>query len=205
MKKFALFVVLFSLVTLTTGCGKTTPPETCSLTGNVCALSSGTVDQNVVSGVLLAIKNNDLPALAKFVWPQWLRFSPYEYVNTWSDIVLTKAEVSNGLTMSRSFTWWVSDWSGEPIDLWIGQYFDKFVRDADYAKAPQISYNEIIQKWNTTNNIATIYSGKQRIEFYFSGFDAQYEGIDRKSLTLVFEQVAGQRYLIGIVHGAWTI
>ncbi|MEI7919439.1 MAG: hypothetical protein WCH65_04505 [bacterium] len=55
------------MVTLTTGCGKTTPPETCSLTGNVCALSSGTVDQNVVSGVLLAIKNNDLPALAKFV------------------------------------------------------------------------------------------------------------------------------------------
>lgn len=204
MKKFSLLVFFFSLLLITAGCWKTSP-EVCYLTDTTCGSTSWTIDSTVVSGVLLAIKNNDLPALAKFVWPQGLRFSPYEYVNTGTDIVLNKQQVVNGLAMSRSFTWWVSDGSGEPITLGIGQYFEKFVNDADYAKAPKVFYNHIVQRGNTTNNIATIYSGKQRVEFYFSGFDPQYEGIDRKSLTLVFEQVAGQRYLIGIVHGAWTI
>jgi len=204
MNKKKLWIPMFFLLVVFAGCGKTSP-EVCSLTDAPCGSTSWTIDSTVVSGVLLAIKNNDLPALAKFVWPQGLRFSPYEYVNTGSDITLTTQQVANGLAMSRSFTWGVSDGSGEPIDLWIGQYFDKFVNDADWAKAPKVSYNQITQRGNTTNTIATIYSGKQRVEFYFSGFDPQYEGIDRKSLTLVFEQVAGQRYLIGIVHGAWTI
>lgn len=55
------------------------------------------------------------------------------------------------------------------------------------------------------NNIAEIYEEKQRIEFYFPGFDPQYEGIDWKSLTLVFDQVDGQREVIGIIHNQWTI
>ena len=55
------------------------------------------------------------------------------------------------------------------------------------------------------NNIADAYEGKQRVEFYLSGFDPQYEGMDWKSLTLVFDQVDGQREVIGIIHNQWTI
>jgi hypothetical protein len=113
--------------------------------------------------------------------------------------------VANAPILSRSFTWWSYDGSGEPIDLWIGQYFEKFVNDADYTNAPEILYNQSVQRGNTINNIAQTYQGKSWVEFYFSGFDAQYEGIDRKSLTLVFEQVGGQRYVIGVVHGQRTI
>lgn len=83
-----------------------------------------------------------------------------------------------------------------PIDLGIGQYFEKFVNDADYANAPEIVSNQSTQRGNTINNIAQIYSGKQWVDFYFSGFDPQYEGMDWKSLTLVFDEVDGQWYLI---------
>lgn len=196
---------------LFSACNKQTISETCPV-GSwsfACGTTSWAIDHSDFTGaidaVLLAIKTNDLPTLSTFVGPQWLRFSPYEYVNTGSDIVLSTEEVYNGLTMSRSFTRGTADGSWFPIDLWIGQYFEKFVNDADYANAPEISYNQSVQRGNTINNIAQVYSGKQWVDFYFSWFDPQYEGIDRKSLTLVFENTGGQWYLIGIVHSARTI
>jgi hypothetical protein len=66
-------------------------------------------------------------------------------------------------------------------------------------------YNQVNERGNNINNIADIYEGKQRVEFYFPGFDPQYEGMDWKSLTLVFDQVKGQRELIGVIHNQWTI
>jgi hypothetical protein len=151
------------------------------------------------------LKTEDFATLVQYVWPQGLRFSPYEYVNSWTDIVLSTGEVENALSISRSYTRWSYDWSWLPIDLWIGQYFEKFVNDADYATAPEVTYNQSTQRGNTINNIGQVYQWKQRVEYYFSWFDAQYSGMDRKSLTLVFEQENGQRYLIGIVHGQRTI
>jgi hypothetical protein len=121
------------------------------------------------------------------------------------DVILPTEIVASAPILSRSYVWGTADGSGEPIDLGIGQYFEQFVNDADYATAPEIFYNQSQQRGNTINNIAQVYSGKQWVEFYFSGFDAQYEGIDWKSLTLVFDQVDGQWKLIGIVHGARTI
>lgn len=198
------------MILLFTGCGKQWAVEVCPLTwGNTCGITSWVVEHGDLSGslktVIFALKTEDFTTLAQFVWPQGLRFSPYEYVNTGTDIVLSTSEVANAPTISRSYVWGTTDGSGMPIDLGIGQYFEKFVNDADYMNAPETLYNQSVQRGNTINNIAQVYSGKQWVEFYFSGFDAQYQGMDWKSLTLVFDKVAGQWYLIGIVHGARTI
>lgn len=211
MKKlFFLLPVIWTLLVFS-GCNKQTVSEICP-TGSwdvVCWTNSEVIDHSdftwAVDAVLLAIKNDDLLTLSTFVGPQWLRFSPYEYVNIWTDIVLTTAEVANWLAMSSTRTRGVYDGSGEPIDLWIGQYFGKFVNDADYTTAPEITYNQSTQRGNMINNIAQVYSGKQWADFYFPWFDPQYEGMDRKSLTLVFEDIGGQWNLIGIVHGQRTI
>lgn len=208
MKKILFLIALFSVGLLLTGCGK--QPETCSITNNFsCWTTSWTIDHSdftwAVNTVLFALKNQDFVTLATFVWPQGLRFSPYENVNIWTDIVLDTVVVKNALSISSSRIWGTYDWSWAPIDLWIGQYFEKFVNDADYANAPEVIYNQSTQRGNTINNIAQVYQGKSRVEYYFSGFDAQYEWMDRKSLTLVFEQENGQRYLIGIIHGQRTI
>lgn len=211
MKKLLFFVPLSCLLFLWSGCTIKAPAETCPLTTGsfACWTTSWTIDHSNLSGaidtVLLALKTEDFATLAQFVGTSWLRFSPYEYIDTGSDIVLSTEEVSNALSISRSYTWWTADGSGEPIDLGIGQYFEKFVNDADYANAPEVSYNTSTQRGNTTNNIAQVYTNAQWVEFYFSWFDAQYEGIDWKSLKLVFENIGGQWYLIGIVHWAWTI
>jgi len=208
MKNIFILISLFSFGLILTGCGK--QAETCSITNNFSCWTTWETLQHTeftgtVNTVLLALKNQDLVTLSTFVSEQWLRFSPYEYVNTWTDIVLTTWEIYNWLALSRSFIRWTYDGKGNPIDLWIGQYFEKFVNDADYMNAPVVLYNQSTQRGNTINNIGQVYQGKQWVEYYFSWFDAQYEGMDRKSLTLVFEQENGQRYLIGIVHGQWTI
>ncbi len=211
MKKFFPLIVVCALSLLFVGCGKQQAPETCPIgSGSVaCGTTTWTINHSDFTGtvntVLIALKNEDFATLATFVWPQWIRFSPYEHINTETDVILDKQIVENALTISRSYVWWTTDGKWDPIDLWIWQYFAKFVNDADYANAPDILYNQSVQRGNTINNIGQIYQGKQRVEYYFSGFDAQYEGMDRKSLTLVFEQVAGQWYIIWVVHGAWTI
>lgn len=205
MKKTFLVIILVSTTLFFFGCQKNTTLETQSGTWTTISTLDHTDFTGAVQAVMLALKNEDFLTLSTFVWPQGLRFSPYEYVNSGTDVVLDTELVANAPILSRSFTWWSYDGSGEPIDLWIGQYFEKFVNDADYINAPEVLYNQSVQRGNTTNNIAQTYQGKSWVEFYFSGFDAQYEGIDRKSLTLVFEQVGGQRYVIGVVHGQRTI
>jgi len=213
MKKLLFLIPLLSITLLFSGCGKQTTSDACPISSGSfsCWTTSWWIDHSdftwAVNSVLLSLKNQNFATLTTFVWSQWLRFSPYENVNIWTDVVLSTGEVENALSISRSYLWWNYDGSWEPIDLWIGQYFEKFVTDADWATAPEINYNQSTQRGNIINNISAVYPGTQSkwVEFYFSGFDAQYGGMDRKSLTLVFQNLDGQRYLIGIVHGQRTI
>lgn len=206
MKRLFFLPLLASLVLV--WCGTTNPNATCE-TGNVCPLPTITGQQTSLTGVaaqaIQAMKTQDFATLTSLASASGIRFSPYEHVNTGTDVVLTTQELANALTISRSFTRWTHDGSGEPIDLWIGQYREKFVYDVDFATAPEQQRNQVVQRGNIINNITSVYAGKQVIEYHFTGFDAQYEGIDWRSLFLVFWQENGVWKLIGVVHGQRTI
>ena len=58
---------------------------------------------------------------------------------------------------------------------------------------------------NTLINSSEIYKDAIIIEYHFSGFDPQYEGMDWRSLRLAFEKVNDIWYLVGIIHDQWTI
>lgn len=205
MKKLLILISLCTFGLLLTGCGK--QPETCSIDEWFsCGATTWTLDlTGTIDAVMNAIKSGDLVTLSTFVGDQWLRFSPYENVNTGSDVVLTSGEVYNGLALSRTFIRGAYDGSGEPIDLPIGQYREKFVYDADFATAPEVYHNQKFERGNIINNIFDVYTGKEIVEYHFPQIDPQYEWMDRRSLYLVFENIAGQRKLIGIVHGQRTI
>ena len=209
MKKLFLIVAFCSFSLVVVGCGKESIDTTCSLTWSTCWITSWTIDHSnltwVIQDVLLAIKNIDLLTLSSFVWPQGLRFSPYEHVNTWSDVILSTWEIYNGLALSRSFTRWIYDGKWDSIDLWIGQYREKFVYDVNFVTAPEVYHNQKFERGNIINNIFDVYSGKYIVEYHFPQIDPQYEGMDWRSLYLVFENISGQRQLIWIVHGQWTI
>jgi hypothetical protein len=63
----------------------------------------------------------------------------------------------------------------------FNDYFARFVYDQDYAAADEV------------------------IEFHFTGFDPQFEGMDWKSLRIVLVKKEDQWFVAGIIHDEWTI
>lgn len=156
--------------------------------------------------VLDSIKNNDMNTLSTFVHPtNGLRFTPYENIDLQNDKVFTAAQVAGLANDTQIYTWGNYDGSGDPIDLNFNDYYNLYIYDEDFINPHIIGNNVAIGKGNMINNIDTEYPNAEFIEFHFTGFDQQYEGIDWSSLRLVFEDVNGTPYLVGIVHGQWTI
>lgn len=133
-----------------------------------------------------------------------LRVSPYQYVDTASDILLSDADVAN-LGSYPLTTWGNYDGSGEPIDLTGINYYNTFIYNADFENAPYIGQNTVLSSGNTINNIQTAYPGDSYVEFYYDGFDPTYSGLDWTSITLVMRNISSQWYLVALVHGQWTI
>ncbi|MEO7960049.1 MAG: hypothetical protein ABIR19_00800, partial [Ginsengibacter sp.] len=102
-------------------------------------------------------------------------------------------------------SWGAYDGEGGDIRMTIGDYFKKFVYDVDFLSPEKTSYNQTMGAGNSLNNITEIYKDADFMENYFSGFDKKYDGMDWRSLRLVFKEFEGNYYLVGVVHDQWTI
>jgi hypothetical protein len=152
------------------------------------------------------IKDQNWEGLSGMVHPeQGLRFTPYPYVDVQKDQAFTAEQVAGLDSDTTVYQWGSYDGSGDPIELSFHDYYERFVYDHDFASSQVIGNNHAVSHGNTLDNVSQAYSNGKFIEFYFEGFDPQYQGMDWSSLKLVFEQVAGEWYLVGIVHGEWTI
>jgi len=155
--------------------------------------------------VAYALKNKDMESLASYIHPEkGVRFSPYGYVNTKSDLVFTAKQIRGLLNNNTTYRWGAYDGTGEPIELTFADYYKKFVYDVDFANPHMIGNNVVVGKGNSLNNISQAYPSSVFIEFHFTGFDPQYEGMDWRSLRLVFGKSNNTWYLTGIVHDQWT-
>jgi hypothetical protein len=159
------------------------------------------------SAALQAIRQRNWNALALLVHPdKGIRFSPYGHVKTGAgeDQIRTAGQIRAGFTDSAVIHWGEYDGSGEPIDLSFEAYYQRFIYSADFALAPVVAYNRIAGRGNTLINMHGVYPQGQFIEYHFPGFDPQFGGMDWQSLRLVFEETAGNWYLVGIIHDQWT-
>lgn len=155
--------------------------------------------------VLKAIKNYDIDKLANAIHPdKGVRFSPYGYVDIENNLVFTAEEVKKLADDPKQYLWGYYDGSGEPIILSFSDYHKRFIYDVDFVNAEQIGYNKILGHGNSLNNSFDVYKNSIIVEYHFSGFDPQYEGIDWRSLRLVFEKKDNIWYLVGIIHDEWT-
>lgn len=159
--------------------------------------------------VILALKSRNVVTLSKLVHPRkGLRFSPYHSVNLAKagDLVFTRSQIMSLMTSKKRYLWGEEDGSGDPIRLTFAAYRRKFVYDHDYSRAKLVTYNsDTLSSGNLLNNIRESYPGAIIVEYHFSGFEEKYGGMDWKSLWLVFEKQGNEWYLVGIVHGEWTI
>lgn len=156
--------------------------------------------------VMRLMKAKDMNALSQYIHPtKGVRFTPYFYTDMEKDKVFTAQQVAGLMQNTEVIKWGAYDGSGEPINLKFSDYYDKFVYDKDFANPQVIGNNVAIGKGNTIDNIAEAYPNGYFIEFHFSQFDPQFEGLDWESLRLVFEEYNNTWYLVGVIHGQWTI
>ncbi len=169
-------------------------------------IDTSTIIKNLSQEVLTSIKNKDYGGFSKFIHPTLgVRFSPYGYIDTTGDLIFLPAEFLKQVDKEGKLLWGYQDGSGDPIDLNIKNYFTRFVYDVDFLNAPQKSFNKLIGQGNSNNNLEQVYKNSFFTESHFSGFNKKYNGMDWKSLRLVFKSYNNQFYLVGVIHDEWTI
>jgi len=156
--------------------------------------------------VVELLKTMVMAGVSDYVHPSLgVRFTPYDYVDSQADLVFTAAQVAGLAQDNTVYLWGSFDGSGNPINQIYSDYHQSFVYDEDFLNPHIIGINTKIGMGNSLNNVDTAYPNGEFIEFHFTGFDPQYSGMDWRSLKLVFEDVSGSWYLVGIIHGQWTI
>jgi len=154
--------------------------------------------------VLHNLKYQDFKQLAPLVHKdKGVTFSPYGFV-TGDAINFTAAQLA-AIKLTDEYLWGEYDGSGDPMELSVGDYFNDIVYKQDYINAEQIGVNTIVKSGNTLINLKEAFPKASFVEFHFSGFNPEFEGMDWTSLRLVFENAGGQWMLIGVVRDCWTI
>jgi peptidoglycan LD-endopeptidase LytH len=187
-----------------------TKPIAADVPATTTGLSSAAAKKLIATkaaSAVAALKAHDLAKLSGIVdSTKGLRFSPYQHVDTKNDRVLTKGQLKAAWASKKVSVWGTHDGSGAPMRLTYPEYHKAFVYDYDFSKASKVAYNaDPIGRGNTPNNIAATYPDAIIVEYHSPGVDPKLEGMDWKSLWLVFQKRGSTWYLVGIVHGAWTI
>ena len=157
--------------------------------------------------VMRLLENGDMENLASWVHPEkGLRFSPYAYVDIEKDIVFSRDEVKKIMDDPAKYIWRTYAGNGDLINMSYAEYHQKFVYDADFIGLAKISLNEGLGEGTTINNLNEIYPPDTHdfVEYHIDGIDPTYDGMDWRSLRLVFEKMGDDRILVGIIHDQWT-
>jgi len=158
------------------------------------------------SKILRSLNEKGYAGLAEFIHPELgIRFSPYAYIDTTADQLLSRNKLIALGKSQKKIKWGYEDATGKPIKLSINNYVEKFVYDVDFLNAEKKGVNKFFGGGNSLNNLKEIYPRCNFAEFYFSGFDPKFEGMDWRTLRLVFKDYKKNYYLIAIVHDQWTI
>lgn len=153
-----------------------------------------------------AIQSKDFEALAGLSHPEkGVRFTPYTHVSTEKDQVFKAEDLKNFFQDDKVYFWGYYDGSGEDMKLTPAEYYEEYIYTADFVKAEKVGYNEVLSFGNVLENQFQVYENPIIVEYYFSGFDKKYEGMDWQSLRLVFQHYDGSWKLVGVIHNQWTI
>lgn len=156
--------------------------------------------------VIRALRDQDADRISAFVHPEkGVRFTPYTFVSLDRDLVFNKEGIKNFFTDDKEYLWGYFDGTGWEIRMTPAEYYQRFVYSHDFADAEQVGYNEVLSFGNMLENQFEVYEDPIIVEYYFSGFNPDYAGMDWKSLRLVFERYENSWKLVGIIHNEWTI
>ena len=154
--------------------------------------------------ILNLLKTRDYEKFAQYIHPEkGVRFSMYGYVQPKKDKIFSKKDFQKYIGTTIKFTWGEKDGTGDLFQLSLKNYLEKWVFVKDFTQG-EFSVNEIINRGNTINNIKRIYPTATFTENYLGG-SKEYAEMDWNSLRLVFEELEGELFLVGIINDRWTI
>ncbi len=169
-------------------------------------VDSNTLVSFAIDSILIPVKQGNLIKCADHLSSDLgILLAPYGNIDTLRNIHLSPIQFTTLAKSKNKMRWGFADGTGEPIELTLRDYFKKFVYDVDFIKAEKISVNNVIDPDPGVRNIETIYPNASYVQFYFPGFKKEYDGMDWRSLTLVFKTKHNKLYLVAIVHDQWKI
>ncbi len=155
---------------------------------------------------LAALKNKDGKKLSEMISKDWVRFSPYTYVDLSKDIVISATDIKDVITNNTKYTRGLEAGSGDPIEMTFSEYRSKYIYNGNFDTEWSKYLNS---KWsrngNMVNTIFSSYGNDTILEYYIPGKSKLYDNMDRKSLTLIFTKEGSDRKLKWVVHGERTI
>ncbi|WP_342507285.1 hypothetical protein [Sporosarcina sp. FSL K6-2383] len=157
--------------------------------------------------VIRALKNGDLNTLAAWADPnEGVRFSPYGNVNTETDLIFSRDELEGLMKDSTKHLWRSFPGSDTLIEMPYSEYHGKFVYDVDFMEDAEITVNEGLGQGAMIYNLNEVYPEDTHdfVDYYMDGIDPAVEGMDWRSLRLVFKKIGDDRSLVGIIHDQWT-
>lgn len=156
--------------------------------------------------VVQAMKQQDWDVLSSFVHPQLgVTFTPYSTVDREMDLTFTAQQIKKLAKDDSLYVWGFTDGKGDPIQMTMLDYFDRYVFNEDYSQAPQIGIDRIQMTGNALENLTDVYPDCRFVDFCYPSIDPAYGGADWCSLRLVFQAQDDRWYLVGVVHGEWTV
>ena len=197
----ALGIGCFLLISLLTGRGDRAPaPE-------LPAVSSERVQHEELTELALTVadllRSGDYAALSACVHPVYgLVFSPYSTINLNSNQCFTANRVAMIGEDATVYTWGTKLDSDEPIQLTAKQYFETYVYERDYGKAPILGFNTVVRSGNALENVMAAFPEAQFVDMCFP--PASAEGTDWSILRMVFEDSGGTLKLTALIHSAYT-
>lgn len=169
-------------------------------------VAAESIIKETASEVITALKEKNAEQLAAFVHPEkGVRFTPYTYVSLDNDLVFDQKRIENFFVDETKYLWGQYDGTGRDIHLTPQEYYAEFIYTHDFINAEQIGYNEVLSSGNMLENQFEVYENPIVVEYYFSGFNPDYAGLDWRSLRLVFEPYLASWKLVGIIYNQWTI
>lgn len=154
--------------------------------------------------VLVALKNKDWETAAAYFHPtEGVRFSPYSYINTVSDVCLTADEFLELVKKKNILVWGEMDGTGDTIRLDIENYINRFVLDKNYDTVTDRTLNNYVHHGSSLDNLSEIYPQADVVEYYVPGSE-EFAQMDWGQLKLVFKMEDYKYYLIAIIRNVWT-
>ncbi|WHY20499.1 hypothetical protein QNH28_05730 [Paenibacillus sp. G2S3] len=127
-------------------------------------------------------------------------------MDTKNDLVFSKDEVEGLMKDSTKRVWRTFAGSGDLIELTFADYYKRFIYDADFIQTAEIAVNKGLGQGTMINNLNEVYPKEKYdfVEYHIEGIDPSVEGMDWRSLRLVFEKIGEDHALVGIIHDQWT-